>query len=261
MRKICKPIFALLVISLWLVSSVGQVRSEPPGSTMTEIAGAGDITKVVNLYRSLLGSDNGGAPGSHPTGRREINWDSVPDELAAPHFLPPDFFNAPTAPRARGAVLDTPGQGVMVSAKGGNPTHTPVRFGNINPTYPDLFKTFSPERLFSPIGSNIVELTFFVPGTQTPALVRGFGAVYTNVSTDHTAFEYYDAQGNSLGKFAVPLAPQGLSFLGVMFDQPVIAHVRIQYGSVALGPNDGPDTNVAVMDDFIFGEPVAQGAD
>lgn len=260
MRMVRKLIFTLLVISLWLVSSVGKVRNKPLGSTLTEIAGAGDITKVVNLYRSLLGPDNGGTPGSRGAGRREISWDKVPDELAAPNFLPPDFFNAPTAPRARGAVLHTPGPGVMVSANSKNPTNTPVRFGNINPTYPDLFKTFSPERLFSPMGSNIVDLTFFVPGTQTPALVKGFGAVYTNVSTEHTAFEYFDAAGDSLGKFAVPQAPKGLSFLGVFFDQSIVAHVRIQYGSVALGPNDGQDTNVAVMDDFIFGEPVAQSA-
>ncbi len=258
MHIVRKLIFALLVISLWLVGAVGKVKGQTPSPTLTEIAGAGNIGKVVNLYRSLLGPNNGGIPGARGTGHREISWDTVPDEFAAPNFLPPDFFNAPTAPRARGAMLSTPGQGVMVSANSSNPTNTPVRFGNINPTYPDIFKTFSPQRLFSPIGSNIVDLTFFVPGTQTPALVSGFGAVYTNVSTDHTAFEYFDMDGNSLGKFAVPLAPQGLSFLGITYDQPIIAHVRIQYGSVALGPDDGPGTNVAVMDDFIYGEPVAQ---
>lgn len=255
-----KLTFTLLVISLALVSVVGKVKGQTTSPTLTEIAGAGDISKVVDLYRSLLGSNNGGTPGSRGTGYREISWDTVPDEFAAPNFLPPDFFNAPTAPRARGAMLSTPGQGVMVSANRSNPTNTPVRFGNINPTYPTIFKTFSPERLFSPIGSNIVDLTFFVPGTQTPAAVSGFGAVYANVSTEHTAFEYFDVDGNSLGKFAVPLAPKGLSFLGITFDQPIVVHVRIQYGSVALGPDDGPNTNVAVMDDFIYGEPVAQPA-
>jgi len=132
-----------------------------------------------------------------------------------------------------------------------------VRFGNINPSYPALFQTFSPERLFSPVGSNVVDLTFAVPGTQSPAEVRGFGAVYTNVETDHTAFEYFDNDGNSLGRFNVPVAAGGLSFLGVAFDQPVVARVSIVYGSVALWPDDGPDTNVAVMDDFIYGEPQA----
>ena len=228
----------------------------PPSPTV--VSGAGDITPVVVAYRSLLGDpNNGGAPGAHPAGRREINWDGVPDDLAAPNFLPGDFFNATTDPRARGALLATPGIGLQVSARSTNPTDTPVRFGNVNPSYSDLFQTFSPERLFSPLGSNVVDLTFAVPGTQTPALVRGFGAVYTNVATDHTAFEYFDRSGDSLGRFSVPQAPGGLSFLGVAFDQPVVARVSIVYGSVALGPDESPDTNVAVMDDFIYGEPQA----
>ncbi len=221
------------------------------------VSGAGDITAAVERYRALLGPDNGGGPGSKPTGRREINWDKVPDELAAPNFLPADFFNAPTAPRARGAHLSTPGRGVQVSARRDNPAGIPVRFGHINPTYPNIFKTFSEERLFSPIGSNVVDLTFYVPGSGTPALTRGFGAVYTDVDTEHTAFEYFDKDGRSLGSFAVPIADKALSFLGVVFDKPVVARVRIEYGTVALGPDDSPTNDVAVMDDFIYGEPQA----
>jgi hypothetical protein len=181
----------------------------------------------------------------------------VPDELAAPNFLPADFFNAATAPRARGAIFSTPGTGVQVSADSDNPTATPVRFGHINPTYSATFATFSPERLFSPVGSNIVDLTFAVPGTSTRALVRGFGAVYTDIDTEHTAFEYFDRNDRSLGQFRGPIANEGLSFLGVAFDQPIVARVRIQYGTVALGPNDSPQNDVAVMDDFIYGEPQA----
>jgi hypothetical protein len=59
----------------------------------------------------------------------------------------------------------------------------------------------------------------------------------------------------SLGQFTVPMASNGLSFLGVAFDQPIVARVSIVYGSVALGPDDSADTNVAVMDDLIYGEP------
>jgi hypothetical protein len=181
----------------------------------------------------------------------------VADEFAAPNFLPSDFFNAATAPRARGAILTTPGTGVQVSADSDNPTTTPARFGHINATYSASFQTFSPERLFSPIGSNIVDLTFAVPGAQTPALVRGFGAVYTDIDTEHTAFEYFDTNGRSLGQFRVRIAGEGLSFLGVAFDRPVVARVRITYGTVALGPDDSPANDVAVMDDFIYGEPRA----
>ena len=230
----------------------------PAAPVATVIAGAGDITAVVEQYRNLLGANNGGVPGSQGTGRREINWDGVPDDLAAPNFMPPDFFNAATAPRARGAAFSTPGDGVQVSANVENPAGALPRFGNINPTYVDTFSTFSAERLFSPIGSNVVDMTFLVPGSSTPALVRGFGAVYTDVDQEHTAFEYFDVNNSSLGRFAVPIADNGLSFLGVAFESPVVARVRIEYGSTALGPDDSTTADVSVMDDFIYGEPVAR---
>ncbi len=222
----------------------------------TVVAGSGNIAPIVDLYRSLLGPDNGGEPGSKGSGRREINWDGVPDELAAPNLLPPAFFNGQSAPRARGAVFSTPGEGLQVSARSGNPGGVPVRFGHINPSYVDVFKTFSPERMFSPLGSNVVDMTFRVPGTDQPAVSRGFGAVYADVDLEHTAFEYFDASGSSLGRFPVPRANNGLSFLGVVFDSPVVAGVRIVYGNVALGPEDRGENDVAVMDDFIYGEPV-----
>jgi hypothetical protein len=78
-----------------------------------------------------------------------------------------------------------------------------------------------------------------VPGTTTPATIRGIGAVYTDVNTAHTAFEYFDVNGNSLGKFEAPIADNGLSFLGVVFDKAIVARVEVKYGTVALGPDDG----------------------
>jgi hypothetical protein len=250
----------VLVAAATLALGCSSAPASPgtSGQSPAIVSGAGDIAAVVEQYRNLLGPNNGGDPGGKPTGRREINWDGVPDDSAAPAFLPGDFFNAASAPRARGAILATPGQGVQVSADKENATGTPVRFGNINPHYPDTFTTFSAERLFSPVGSNVVDLTFRVAGSGTAALTRGFGAVYTDVDQEHTAFEYFDRDGKSLGRFAVPISKNGLSFLGVVFPQAVVARVRIEYGSVSLGPDDGPSNDVAVMDDFIYGEPQAQ---
>ena len=57
------------------------------------------IAPVVEQYRKLLGEPNNGNDPAKPGGRREINWDGVPDEQAAPAFLPADFF------KARGARL------------------------------------------------------------------------------------------------------------------------------------------------------------
>jgi hypothetical protein len=236
-------------------SSRGTAARAVPRPTAI-VRGAGNVGPAVARYRNLLGPDNGGDPLSHASGRREINWDAVPDALAAPHALPGDYFNAAVSPRARGAVLSTPGAHVAVSADASNPDGAAVRFGDVNPSYPTQFRTFSAERLFSPIGSNVVNLRFFVPGTHVPAVVRGFGAVYTDIDRRHaTAFEYFAANGRSLGTFSVPAAPSGLSFLGVVFAQPVVARVRIEYGNHALGPDDGAGTDVAVMDDFLYGEP------
>lgn len=250
MKRYLFPLGFLLII--------GCAPANSTTSAPTVIKGAGDITSTIEQYRQLLGGiNNNGEPGSRSTGYREINWDSLPNELSAPNFYTPDFFNASTAPRARGAVLSTPGKGLMVSASNNNPTGTLPRFGNINPTYVNSFKTFSSERLFSPIGSNIAEIRFYVPGTNTPAAVQGFGAVYTDVDTDHTAFEYFDIKGNLLGSFATPIADNGLSFLGVVFKQAIVHKVRIQYGTAALGADDSLSNDVAVMDNFVYGEPKA----
>jgi hypothetical protein len=220
---------------------------------------ATEVPDVVEEFRTRLGRDNGGVPERGFTGRREINWDSVPDEDAAPGFLSPDFFNTRTEPLARGIRFTTPGDGVMVSADSSNPTNTPVRFGQINPTYPNQFQTFSAERLFSPIGSNIVDITFFIPGApDEPALTRGFGAIYTDVDETHSSFEFFGEDDVSLGTFFVPTNPEGLSFLGVLFDNSVVKRIRITYGNSPLGPTDGGDVDVAVMDDFIFAEPQPQ---
>ena len=211
---------------------------------VTVVRGAGDITPAVKRYRRLA------APA------QEITWDGVPDENAAPNALPPRFFDARTGARARGAVLTTPGDHVAVSADADNPDGTAVRFGDVNEGYPSDFRTFSSPRLFSPIGSNVVNLRFHVIGTTRRGLVRGFGAVYVDVDRKHnTAFRFYDARDRLLGSFDVPVAKNGLSFLGVHFARRVVARVRIVYGSGPLGPDDGNGYDAAVMDNFIYDTP------
>jgi hypothetical protein len=242
------------------VASPAPAAKAPPGQHLRLhlVAGTGNPSKAIAKFRTFLGPDNGGAPGGNPKGHREINWDGVPDQFADPNALPSNYFNGTAAPLARGAILNTPGDRVEVSADSNNPTHTPVRFGDINPTYPSIFKAFSPERLFSPIGSNVVNLTFRVPGTNTPAVVTGFGAVYTDIDRKkNTAFEYFDRKGRLLGKFPAPVSKGGFSFLGVVFTRPRVARVRIQYGTSKLGPRNSKKHDVAVMDDFLYGEPQA----
>jgi hypothetical protein len=220
-------------------------------------ADADAIRPAVDEYKALFGEDHVGEPGSRESGFRTITWDGTPAEQSAPNGYAPDFFNAPTAPRSRGAVFDAPAGSLMVSASRDGTPRVPPRFGNINIQYASEFKAFSGEKLFSPVGTNVAELLFFVPGTDTPAVVSGFGAVYLDVDTEHTAFEYFGIDGEFLGAYAVPPADKGFSFLGVAFDEPIVHRVRITYGTAVLGAEDAPGNDVAVMDDFIYGEPQA----
>ena len=218
-------------------------------------ANAADIQSAVDAFRTDLGGSlNPNVAGSLLSGRREINWDGVPDNLSAPNNLPGNFFNVNSP---RGVILSTPGSGLEVSANAVNPTNTPVRFGDINAQFPPKFTVFSPQRLFSALGSNIVDVSFVVPGSNTQAAVNGFGSVFTDVDlANTTSIQYFNASNTSLGTFFVPTAPQGLSFLGVSGFADGVARVRITNGN-------GPLTGAAqgfenvVMDDFIYGEPQA----
>jgi hypothetical protein len=141
---------------------------------------------------------------------------------------------------------------------------------DINANYATTFATFSPFRLFTPIGSNITDGTFSFPGSGglVPATVSGFGAVFTDVDLANiTSIQYFDASNTSLGTFFVPPGLPGaassatLSFLGVTFTTERIARVHITTGNSALGPTDGlvdtPNVDVVVMDDFLYSEPQA----
>lgn len=258
-----KMIFGVLSIASLGLSSYAaattNVRMVGGDSTPESITAARDQFRV-----DLGGGTVAGLDGSFGGERREINWDGVPDSFSAPNNLPADFFNSVSP---RGAVFSTPGSGVQVS---GNSGVAPVKFDNINPGYSSTFGVFSEQRLFTGVDSNIVDVAFFLPGTNTPALVSGFGAVFTDVDlASSTKMEFFDATNNSLGIYAVPVGTVGsesLSFLGVSFtDGQTISHVQITSGNTALGAgvNDGsllgPDgvVDLVAMDDFIYGEPLS----
>lgn len=234
------------------------------------------IQSNVDAFRAALGANNGTGPGPFVGGRREINWDGVPDALSSPNSLPGDFFNQLAAPRARGANFATPGSGFQVSANLVNPTSTLFEFGNIDSSYPAAFAAFSPQRLFTPVGSTITDVTFAIPGTPaTPATVNGFGAVFTDVDLGgSTSLEFLAPGGERVWRGSVPAFTQGVpgsfgqetfSFLGVFFNAgEQIERVRIVSGNTALGAgvidNPGAQIDVVALDDFIYGEPVPEPA-
>lgn len=245
-----------------LVFSLAMVAALPAfgGSVVYSGSGANiaGITGVVSLFQGDIGGGSvPGAAGSFSGVRREINWDAVPDAKSSPNSLNANFFNTNSP---RGAVFSTPGTGFEVSAKTGNPTSTPTLFDNINPTYSSSFQTFSPQRLFTSIGSNVMDVSFFLAGTGTAATTSAFGSVFTDVDlASTTTIEFFSAAG-SLGVFSAPTADRGLSFLGVRFDAGErVSKVRITSGNAALSAlnNDGGGVDVVAMDDFIYAEPAS----
>ena len=257
-----KAMFALAGLTTLLAAP--SVQATPISysvfsGTATTAAG---ITSTRDDFRAAIGGGTAaGANGSFGGLRREINWDGVPDAFSAPNLLPGNFFNVNSP---RGLVLSTPGSGFEVSANAVNPTNTPTEFGNINPTYPSNFSAFSPQRLFTPIGSNVTDVTFFLPGTPTSAVTSAFGAIFSDVDLAGSSLQFFDLLNNSLGVFAVPFLSgnETFEFLGVKFDSSVVNRVRITSGNTALsaGATDGGTFDVAVMDDFLYAEPQAAAA-
>jgi len=239
-----------LLASAMLVLPVHEVR----GAAITFSASGANpagIQTTVDAFRTALGTLNANVAGSFGSGRREINWDGVPDALSAPNLLPANFFNVNSP---RGVVFSTPGSGFEVSA---NAAIGPIEFDNINATYSAAFQTFSPQRLFTAVGSNILDVNFFVPGTTSATSTSAFGAVFTDVDlTNSTSIQFFDLNNVSLGTFFAPAANNGLSFVGVQFNAGErVGRVRITSGSGALGPNESPTFDAVAMDDFIYAEP------
>jgi len=213
-----------------------------------------DVATTVANFRAALGAvNNGNAPGPLFSGRREINWDGGGLTTPTVTGTPLTAFE-----NLRGAIFTTNGTGFVQASPADLATQL------ANPTYGALFNTFSPLRLFTPIGSNQTEGAFSIPGTSGNVLapVSGFGAVFTDVDlANTTSIQYFDASNTSLGTFFVPPGVVGaastptLSFLGVTFTTERISRVRITTGNSSLGPNDGGGVDVVVMDDFIYSEP------
>lgn len=233
-------------LGIILSLAVGSIFSMPVllygDAVVRTSADNSTIGTTINQFQADLGA----------VGFRTINWDAVPDPSASPNNLAPDFFSG------RGAIFSTDGSGFQVSAS--TASGTAARFGNIDSSYSSTFSTFSPERLFTPIGGNTMDISFVVPGMPSmSAWVNGFGAVFADVDDgSSTMLDFLDATGDSVFSLSVPANPDGLSFAGVSFNAgEQIARIRLTFGNNPLGAGirDGGGLDLVVGDDFVFGEP------
>lgn len=229
------------------------------GITLFESAGAtpANISPTRDDFRTTVGGGTtAGANGDFGGVRREINWDGVPDGFADPNLLPANFFNSNSP---RGVVFSTPGSGFLVSAIAGLPTST--LFG-----FPGDLQTFSPQRLFASVNSNILDINFFVPGTNTPATTNAFAAVFVDVEDNNvdifTRMEFFNESDSLIfGANALPAGNQGLTFLGGVANAGErISRVRITTPNnflVSNGVRANETVDFVVMDDFLYATPTA----
>ena len=160
--------FALVSVMTWLPSEAayaqGNTSSNFVAPAVFQAAGptAASIQGTVDAYRAALGApNNGNTAGPLASGRREINWDGgggVDATTATRHAVQ----RVPEHPRR---PVHHAGHGPFAGSTIGRPQGGLAGlFGN--PTYGTIFSTFSPLRLFTPVGSNVTEALFFIPGTD-----------------------------------------------------------------------------------------------
>lgn len=202
--------------------------------------------KLDELRAALGGSLNAPNSPAADSGRREINWDGVPAALTNVDTFPLGFFNANSK---RGVVMSTPGTGLRVDS---------TDFG-----VPTQFHAFSPKKLFAVVGSDQLAVDFKIVGTPTNGVVKGFGVVFSDVDVaGSTVVAFYDSTGALLANLAAPAktGADEFSFIGAVFDRPIVARVVIVSGNAALSAaltdvSAGGTRDLVVMDDFVYGEP------
>lgn len=239
--------------------------ASPPAHAGQIFSGSGAAaTTAFNSFRTATG----GAAGSR------IGWDGVrldgtdvnPNtqviDSGKTVAIPIDRF------RGAGAIFGDP---YAVSGEG---------FASLNPDTAGAFPAFSPNNTFAMFDTvdgqfedRLIEQSFVLPGTSTVAGTRGFGAIFLDVELAGTSSIEYFGKGAggrrvSLGKFDVPVGQNGEpQFLGVVFNNPVIAEVVLTVGTHALFSFDGTNLSsfgpedltrqidLAVTDDFVFARP------
>ena len=242
------------IITAVLLFGVFAACKKENNDNVIVISAAGDITARVNEFRQLLGDKLNAAPGA-TGGRREINWDGVPDDLLGKP-LPANFLNntEPGAPESQQRGLIYEGDTFEVSK---------TDFSEINPDASGEFTAFSGTKTFTNISDNLWGIGFEVPGEDETATVKGFGIVFTDVDVaNNTSLEFFDGN-KSLGRFFAPVQQPGSkhSFLGVYFKDQRITKVQVQHGNGLLNKGEkdisaGGATDLVILDDFMYDEPV-----
>ncbi len=254
--------------SLFLSLVIAGIVS-PASKAATIFSGTGNDAAIAfqQMSQAIGGNNNNQAVGPQVGGFRTVNWDGVlldgtdfggnsqvivQDKVVG---IPEDRF------LARGALY---GDVYFVSGDG---------FESVNPNITNQFPAFSPDNTFAHSGEgeniNEIEQSFTLAGTTTPAATRGFGAIFLDVEIPNTSsIEFFNGD-TSLGKFFVDVANSGEpSFLGVLFNAPVVTSVELILGNAAIfdldstnqiilgqGEDIANGIDLVATDDFLYAEP------
>ena len=227
-------------------------NNEKPKPDVIVISASGNITARVNEFRHILGDVLNTTPGQ-TSGRREINWDGVPD-IFSTERIPADFFN-PVAPGSPASL-----QRGLLYAGNVDTRISSNKFADFDASNATEFSAFSGTKTFSAVNVNLWNVDFEVPGQSVAANIKGFGAVFSDVDLPgSTSIEYFSGS-RSLGIFYVPAASGDFSFLGVYFPNERVTSIRIKQGDAVVAPgvkdiSAGGTQDLVIMDDFMYDEP------
>ena len=245
-----------LFISL-LVFALVSCKKENNEMQPLVFKASGYIDNAINDFSNRLGNLNT-TPGA-TAGRREINWDGVPDNMIGVAF-PNDFFNPVNA----NAPVERQ-KGLVYASNVGEFQVSKNNFSTMNPASIGEFAAYSGTKTFANVTANAWPVNFQVAGQTTAAYTKGFGVVLSDVDLPNsTSLEFFDG-AKSLGKFYAP--PHDLSssfsFLGVYFpgNEHVTKVVVKHDGILADGQRDisaGGQHDLVIFDNFIYGEPQRQ---
>jgi hypothetical protein len=256
-EKLFVPLYIAALIASLLIMVLVSCKKEHKEKEPLVFKASGDINSTLNDFRNLLGTLNT-TPGA-TSGRREINWDGVPDSLVG-KALPDDFFN----PTGAGAPIARQ-RGLIYAPMTGEFQVSNNNFSTIDPAATGEFSAFSGAKTFANVTTNAWPISFQVAGQTTTAFTRGVGIVFSDVDlTNSTSLEFFEGD-KSLGKFFAPPHAGGtsFSFLGVYFPgSQRVTKVEVRHQGILIDRqkdiSSGGQHDLVIFDDFIYSEPQKQ---
>jgi hypothetical protein len=208
------------------------------------------FTSLSAFEAAAGGADNDATLGQRGGGFRHLTWDGIALDGSDPGSTVIRSGRVAAVARSRaqpwGLVL---GPNVAVANDG---------FASVNSNAG--FAASSPPNEWAPFNMNTTEWQIVTPTGQTstpvPALTRGLGVVFLHAAASGTTIQYFNGQ-TPLGEATAPGGPT--SFVGMLFDEPVVTRVVITLGAAAMFNLDGSPgaANPVAGDDVLLAEPGA----